>query len=125
MPGDFGVVVDETDSAVGQQREDRDPHIGVAQVRPEQRGNHDGDNDQHAAHGGGAGFLLVRLGSIFADVLADLKLAQLADQPGAQRDAEEQRGQAGERGAGGDVAEDAEPRDQRRQLFVEQEVQHD
>jgi hypothetical protein len=31
------------------------------------------------------GLLMMRLRAVFADVLADLKLAQLADQPGPQQ----------------------------------------
>ena len=61
----------------------------------------------------------MRLRALFADVLPDLKLAQLVDQPRAERDAEEQRRQAGERGAEGGVAEDAERADVSLQLFVE------
>ncbi len=124
MFGDLGIIVHKADRAIGQQRQHRDPDIGVAQVRPQQRGDHDRNDDQHAAHGGRAGFLLVRLGSFFANVLADLELAQLGDQPRSQRDAEKQRGQAGEGGARGYVAEDAERRNHRRELFVEQEIQH-
>ena len=53
------------------------PDEGIGQVAPQQRGQKDGDADEHAAHGGRAGLLLVVLGAVFADVLADLKLAQL------------------------------------------------
>ena len=34
---------------------------------------------EHAAHGGGAGLFLVRLRSVFADVLADLEFPQFLD----------------------------------------------
>src|SRR5258708_4772801 len=97
----------------------------VAQVRPQQRGNHDGNDDEDAAHGWCAGLLLVRLGTLFTNVLPDLKLAQFVDEPWAQNNAEEERGQAGKRRAKGRVAEHAERADVSLQLFVEQPVEHD
>ena len=45
-------------------------------------------------------FLLVRLRPFLADMLADLEFAQLADQPRAEDDAQEQRRQAGECASG-------------------------
>ena len=120
----LGVVVPKSDRAEADQAEQRDPHIRIAQVGPQQRRHHDGDDDQQAAHGRRAGFLGVRLGAVFADVLADLKFAQLADQPGPQRDAQQQRRQAGERGPEGRVLEHPERRKVVEQLFEEQPVKH-
>src|ERR1017187_5021513 len=109
--GVFGVVVQKTDPAEGEQGEDGNPHVGVAQVGPEQRGDNDGDDDEDAAHGGGAGFLLVRFGAFLPDELADLELAKLVDEPWTQRDAQEERGERGEGGARSSVSEDAERAD--------------
>ncbi len=106
--GDLGVVVAETDGAEAEEAEERDPDVGVVEVGPEEGGHDDGDDDQDAAHGGGAGFLLVRLGAFLADVLADLEIAQVVDHPGAEGDAKKERGEAGAGGAEGGVAEDAE-----------------
>ncbi len=53
-------------------------------------------------------FFWCDFGPFFADVLPDLKFAQLVDQPRPQRDAQEQRRQAGECRAEGGVPEDAE-----------------
>ena len=69
-------------------------------------------------------FFWCDLRAFLADVLADLKLAQLADQPRPQRDAQEQRREAGESRAERDVAEDAERADVAVKLFVEEEVEH-
>ena len=46
-----------------------------------------------------------RFRPVFADVLADLKFAQLGDEPRAQRQAQKQRGQRRERGAKRRVSE--------------------
>ena len=73
------VIVDESDDAECQQRKHRDPDIEVPQIGPEQRRHHDADDDQHAAHGRRAGLLLMRFRAVFANVLADLKFAQLAE----------------------------------------------
>ena len=51
---------------------------------------------------------MVRLRTIFADVLADLKLPQFADKPGAENQGKEQRRQAGVCRPEGDVAEQIE-----------------
>ena len=122
---DLGVIVAEADPAVSPPALNmRDPHVGIAQVRPQQRRNHDRDDDQDAAHGRRAGLLLVRFRTFLADVLADLKLAQLGDQPRTQRDAQEQRRQAGKRRAKRGVAEDAERADVWEKLFVEKVIKH-
>ena len=120
----FRVVVDEADGRETQQREDGDPHVEVAEIGPEQRGHDDGDDDQDAAHGRRAGFLLVAARTFFANVLSDLEFAQLGDQPGSQRDAQKQRGDAGESRAQREVAKDAEAADGGIELLVEKVVEH-
>jgi hypothetical protein len=76
---DFRVVVGESDGRVSADGKYGDPDETVAEVSPEERGNNDRDDDQQAAHGRRAGFFLVGLGSLFADVLSDLEVAQAAD----------------------------------------------
>jgi hypothetical protein len=66
----------------------------------------------------------VGLGTFLADVLADLKLPELLDQPGAERDAQKQRGEARESRAHGSVAENAERAYVPVELFVEQKIEH-
>ena len=56
-------------------------------------------------------------------VLADLGGGQLADQPGAEQERHDERGERGHHGAEADVAEDVEPGERRVQR-VEQRVQH-
>ena len=48
---------------------------------------------------------LVRLRPLLADVLADLQPAQALDHPGPEDEHEEERGEAGHRGAERDVAD--------------------
>jgi hypothetical protein len=61
----------------------------------------------------------VRLGAFLADVLADLEIAELVNQPGAKRNAKEECRKAGESGAGSGVPEDTERADVLEELFVE------
>ena len=74
---DLDVIVGETDGAKGQGGTHDQPDEGIGEVAPQQRGQKDGDTDEYPAHGGGAGLFLVVLWTVFADVLADLKFAQL------------------------------------------------
>src|SRR5580698_9109261 len=122
---DLDVVVGEAHGAESQRRDHRNPDEGISEIGPEQRGQHDGDHDKHAAHGGRAGFLLVRLRAFFADVLADLKLAQLLNDVGADKQAYQQRRQRGEGGPEREIAKDAEWVKERKELFVEQPVEQE
>ena len=108
---DLQIVVGKSDGAEGQRRDHGDPDEAVAQVGPQQRRDQHADNDQHAAHGRRAGFLLVGLRAVLADVLADLEFTQAANHRRADDEADEQRGQAGEGGAEGQIAKDSERAD--------------
>src|SRR5215472_6139518 len=105
---DLDVVVGKANGSKSRGGKDRQPDIGVRQIGPQQRGNDDGYNNQNPAHGGRAGFFLVRAGTFFADVLADLELAQLADDGRPDDQPHEQRGQTGKSRAKGDVTKNAE-----------------
>ena len=122
---DLDVVVGETDGAEGERGTDGDPDEGIGGVGPEHGGQQNGDDDEDAAHGGRAGFFLVRLRAVFADVLADLEFAQLLDDVGADEECDQQRGKRGKDGAKSEVAEDAEGVKEREQLFVEQPVEQE
>ena len=117
------VVVGKSDGRKGTRREHRDPDETVAEVGPQQRGNDDGNHDEQAAHGGRAGFFLVSFGSFFADVLPDLKIAEATDNERTHDQRGEEGGKAGERGAEGYVAENAERRNIMLQLDEQQPVE--
>ncbi len=51
---DLDVVVSKADCAEGEGGEHGEPHKGIGGVGPEYRGQQDGDDDEYAAHGGGA-----------------------------------------------------------------------
>ena len=121
---DLQVVVDKTDQAEAHHGENHDPDVDVAEVRPQQCGHQTGDENEHAAHGGRARLELVPLRAVFADVLADLELAEPSDQPGAKDDAQKQRGHAGEGGAKGQIAENPEGREVLVQNLIEEPVKH-
>src|SRR5712671_4562435 len=77
----LGEVVDEADGRKGQQRENRQQHKFIGQVGPQNRRHKGRQYDQHATHRWSAGLFLMILRTFLANILADLKLAQLADQP--------------------------------------------
>ena len=64
----------------------------------------------------------MRLGAVFADVLADLEFAQLLDDVRADEQRDQQRRERGEGRAKREIAEDAERVKERKQLLVEQPV---
>ena len=113
---DLCVVVGESYSGVGAGGEYGDPDEAVAEVGPEQRGDDDRDDDEQSAHGGRAGFFLMRLRAFFADVLADLEIAQAVDNERADNECGEKRREAGKRRAERDVTENAEWRNVMLQL---------
>ena len=80
---DFEVVVGKTDGAIGKGSEYGDPDKAVAKIRPQQGWYEHGDYDEDSAHGRGASLALMSLWAIFANVLANLKVAEAADYCGA------------------------------------------
>lgn len=120
----FDVVVYESDGAEGERRENSDPDERIGKIGPEQRGQNDCDEDEHAAHSGRAGFLLVRLRTFFADVLADLELAQLLDDEGTDDERNEKGRERREGSAEGQIAKDAERVEERKEILVEQPIEH-
>ena len=105
---DLEIVVIEADEAEAQGYHDHHPDVGIVEFRPEEGGNQGGEDDHQAAHGGGAVLGKVGLGAVFPDILADLQLPQLVNEPGAHHHGDDQGGENGEDGPEGDVAEDIE-----------------
>ena len=105
VPRDLEVVVDEADRAEGRRRQHRDPDVRDS-VRSAQSsvGTKHRRQNQQPAHRRRAGLRLVARRTVLADDLADLKLAQPADEPGPEQQAERQRRQARRRRAERDVA---------------------
>jgi hypothetical protein len=64
----------------------------------------------------------VRLWTLFADVLADLKLAQLLDHIRSDYQPDEQRGERGEGRTKREIAKDPEWPEVRKELLIEQPV---
>ena len=120
----FAVIVDETDHAEHQHGEDGEPHVGIFQVAPEQRGNHRRAHDQHAAHGRRSGLGLMALRPFLANELADLQVAQPLDHPRTQHQGDHQSREAGERRAHGDVAKHVERMKIALQHVIEEVEEH-
>ena len=119
----FGVVVGESDGREGAGGENRDPDKAVAQIGPEQSGNDDRDHNQQSAHGGRAGFFLVRFRPFFANVLSDLEFAQAVDDQRAHDQRGKQSGKTGERGAKRQIAKNSKGRKIMLQLHKQQPVE--
>src|SRR5579872_5466908 len=121
---DFFVVVDKADGTESDSGAESEHGVGVAKIRPQQSGNRDGNNDENTAHGGCAGFGLVSFGAFFANELLDLKSAKFFEDPGLHGERENQRGDAGDGGADGNVAENVEGADVWVESVIEEVVEH-
>eukprot|EP01022_Parablepharisma_sp_SALTPOND_P026954 TRINITY_DN652_c1_g3_i1.p2 TRINITY_DN652_c1_g3~~TRINITY_DN652_c1_g3_i1.p2 ORF type:complete len:1102 (+),score=458.93 TRINITY_DN652_c1_g3_i1:51019-54324(+) len=104
----LAVVIDPADGAEAERDDQHDPDETVGQVGPQQRGNANADQDQHAAHGRGAGLDQVGLGTVGAHRLADLHAGEHADHGGAGDHADQQGREGGEHRAEGDEVEQAQ-----------------
>ncbi len=78
---DLLVIVIKSDNPESHCRTQSEPHKNVAEVRPEQRGNHNAEKDQDAAHGGCSCLGLMRFRPVLPNVLADLKFLELPYYP--------------------------------------------
>src|SRR6185312_6686527 len=126
LPRDLQVVVRESDGSVRQRRQRRNPHVRIPQVRPEQRGHDGRGENEEPAHRRRAGFGTVRVGTVGPDDLADLELAQLADKPRTEHEAEDERRDGGRAGPDRDVPHHVERRHLSAQprLLVEKVIEH-
>src|SRR5688572_3421839 len=100
------VVVGEAHGTAAKRGRHRNPHERVGEIGPEQRRQDRRRQDQDAAHRRRARLGAVRLRPFLADDLANLEVADLADEPGPDDQAEDQRAEARRGGAEGDVARD-------------------
>jgi hypothetical protein len=109
-PQQLQVVVDEAQRAVTEGDEQHRPDVTIVQIRPQQGGDAEREQDQHAAHGRRALLVdQVPLRPIRANRLpVALQRAQPADHARAQQETDEQRGQARGARAERDVAEQIE-----------------
>jgi hypothetical protein len=101
-------VVVPADDAEAERDDEHGPHILVAEIAPEQRGETDGNEDQDAAHGRRAGFDEMGLRAVVAYRLADLLGGQPADDARAGGEGNEQRSHRRQHGTQRDVVEDVE-----------------
>jgi len=76
---DFDVIIGKADSGERRKCEYTQPNKPVAKVSPQECWDHNRDNNQQPAHGRRPSFFLVGFRAFFADVLADLKFLQSAD----------------------------------------------
>src|SRR3990172_4750096 len=119
LPDDLLEVVEEADCPISDGHENRDPYIGVREVRPEQGRDHDGDDDQEASHRRGSLLREVSIRPVPPDGLPDLVGAELADKPRPEDETQEERGDRGVDRAERDVPEHVE----KRILHVQREEQ--
>ncbi len=80
---DLYIVIPKTQDSKGQGRQQNDPDIGIREIRPEERGDHDGGNDEASTHRGSPILHEMSRRNIFPYDLLHLKGLQLPDQPGS------------------------------------------
>ena len=78
----LAVIIDPADRAKTERYQQHRPDEAVAQIRPQQRGKADADQNQRAAHCRRARLGQMGLRPVGTHRLADLHLRELADQPG-------------------------------------------
>ena len=120
-PGELSVVVEPADAAEPKGHRQNHPHEAVREIRPQHGGHEDGEQDEDAAHGGGARLGMVRLGTVLANDLAEP--SQAANRRRTDREGDEERGQHPAHRAQGDVPENSKAAVQFGQ-HVEERVQH-
>ena len=119
---DFDVVIGKTNRAEGQRGKHHQPDEGIGKVAPQQCRQEDSNTDEHAAHGWSAGLFLVALGTVLANVLADLKLTQLLNDERPDEQSDEHRGETGKRSAKRQIPEDAEGSEVGKKFLIQQPV---
>src|SRR5882762_3741220 len=116
----LGEVVDEADGCKGQQRKNGQQHKFISQVGPQNCRYQGGQYDQHATHRWSAGLFLMVLRAFLANILADLQLAQLADQPRSENQRQEHGGETRVNRPYRDIAKYVE----RAEIFLQEVVEH-
>jgi hypothetical protein len=111
LPRHLQIVVIETDHAETERDREHDPDIGVSRIGPKQGGHHDAEQDHQAAHGRRAGLDEVGFWPVGADRLTLALLdAQVIDDPRAEQEDENQRGQHRPAGSHCEIAKHVEER---------------
>src|SRR5262249_1458139 len=120
---DLQVVVGEADAGESQRGQNCYQDEFVAQIGPKHSRNYDSDGNQHSTHSGRARFFMMALGPFLANVLANLKFTQLANdrRPNDQR--HKHCCQTGECGAEGKKTKKPKRGKIRIQLLVQQPVE--
>ena len=111
----FGVFVDDLAPVVhppngtkAKRDNEHDPDKTVGQVKPQQGGDRNRQQNQHPAHGGRAAFGQVRLHAVAPNGLADLERGEHTDHLRARHQPDQQRRHRRHHGAEGEVLEDPE-----------------
>ncbi len=100
---DFAIVINPTDCAEQERHQQGDPDVAVTKIRPEQRTDANGHQDQCATHSRGASFAEMGLRTVISHRLTNLVLAQLADHHGADDQRNQQRGECAQNSTQGQV----------------------
>jgi len=106
---DLVIIVHETDGTETERDEDAGPDEYIAEVHPQEQGQHHRNQDHQSAHGGRSGLLEMGNRSVLADRLAlSLPHAQHVDEFGSDKQADEQRCRNGGAGAKAEIPKDIE-----------------
>src|ERR1700678_2786935 len=117
------IVIGEADRAKRQGRKHSDPDKRITEVRPQQSRNQNGDRNQQTAHGRSTRFFLMRLRTLFANILPNLKVAQSLNHDRPDNQPREKRRQTGKRRAKSQITKNTERRKIMEELQVEQPIE--
>ncbi len=95
-PFELEEIVGETDRAIADGHEYRDPDKRIARIGQHQRRREARGEDQQTAHGGRTGLLLMGHRDVFANRLADMRGAKSLDQQWSQRERQRKSRQPGQ-----------------------------
>src|SRR2546430_9556184 len=115
----LSVVVGESNRGKCASGDYRNPHESIRQIGPQQGRNDDRNCNQQPTHRGCARFFLMGLRAFFANILADLELAQAIDNQRSDNQSCEQCSKAGKGSAKSQVTKDAERRGVVEQLLAQ------
>src|SRR5260370_32481077 len=122
--GDFRVVVDKADARETDEGKERKQNERIRKIGPKQRRYGSRNNNQYAAHCGGARLFLVLLRALFPDKLADLQFAEAADQRWAGDQRQKHGREARIHRAHGDVTKNIQGAEVALKYVVKEVVEH-
>ncbi len=123
LPAKLLPIVHEPDHTEAERDRDDEPDVEIREIGEEKSRQEKGKEDQHPAHRRRAGLRLMALGTVGADLLADLQRLQATNQRGPEEECETEGEDRREQRSERDVPHHVQRR-VRRMERVEEVVEH-